>query len=361
MMTWKYRNTNGNTVTCPSLPSFGDSGDTTVITICRADRPLSGLIDALRKFKRPRGKRDNARNGLRPLLVIGDHAPADAKRAGRRIERVGVALAPFPERLGRHGEARLFLRQTPKGLGGHVDLVTPDDIRPMLAKANLPEQFRRIAQRLKDAERLDQARNIDMAFVAIVPANAQAHWLLVGRNCGDARQSLLGHGQPRSFSSTHLSASHSWRSFAHPKCFRDLARQGVARDHLEIRNPHQRLKIGPNDVEVWRVVIIRVHPDADGTQTVQRRHTISSIRIVQLLHYHRQESRIEERPGRRRERNDAAISTLNFRFYSTSSTATVRPDRRWASEASMNGSRSPSSTSEGVPETWPVRRSFTIW
>ena len=46
--------------------------------------------------------------------------------------------------------------------------------------------------------------------------------------------------------------------------------------------------------------------------------------------------------------------------YSTSSTATVRPERRWASEASMNGSRSPSSTSAGVPETWPVRRSFTI-
>ena len=47
--------------------------------------------------------------------------------------------------------------------------------------------------------------------------------------------------------------------------------------------------------------------------------------------------------------------------YSTSSTCTVRPDRRWASEASMNGSRSPSSTSAGVPEVWPVRRSLTIW
>jgi hypothetical protein len=49
-----------------------------------------------------------------------------------------------------------------------------------------------------------------------------------------------------------------------------------------------------------------------------------------------------------------------FADYSTSSTATVRPDRRWASEASMNGSRSPSSTSAGELETWPVRRSFTI-
>ena len=36
--------------------------------------------------------------------------------------------------------------------------------------------------------------------------------------------------------------------------------------------------------------------------------------------------------------------------YSTSSTCTVRPDSRCASEASMNGSRSPSSTSAGVPE-----------
>jgi len=50
-----------------------------------------------------------------------------------------------------------------------------------------------------------------------------------------------------------------------------------------------------------------------------------------------------------------------LRLYSTSSTTTVRPERRWAREASMNGSRSPSSTSDGALETCPVRRSFTIW
>ena len=46
---------------------------------------------------------------------------------------------------------------------------------------------------------------------------------------------------------------------------------------------------------------------------------------------------------------------------STSSTLVgPPPSMRCASEASMNWSRSPSSTSSGVPETTPVRRSFTI-
>ncbi len=46
--------------------------------------------------------------------------------------------------------------------------------------------------------------------------------------------------------------------------------------------------------------------------------------------------------------------------YSTSSTFTVRPESRCAREASMKGSRSPSSTSDGVPEVYPVRKSLTI-
>jgi hypothetical protein len=61
---------------------------------------------------------------------------------GRRIERQGVAFAPAPERVGRHDGARLLLREPPQRHRGHVDLVVPDDIRPMLAKANLPKQFR---------------------------------------------------------------------------------------------------------------------------------------------------------------------------------------------------------------------------
>ena len=46
---------------------------------------------------------------------------------------------------------------------------------------------------------------------------------------------------------------------------------------------------------------------------------------------------------------------------STSSTAIFSPVTRWASAAAMNGSRSPSSTSEGVGLVTPVRRSLTIW
>ena len=64
---------------------------------------------------------------------------------------------------------------------------------------------------------------------------------------------------------------------------------------------------------------------------------------------------------RKRPRGRAPLCRSRARVYSTSSTATVRPDKRCASEASMNGSRAPSSTSAGEPDTWPVRRSFTIW
>jgi murein DD-endopeptidase MepM/ murein hydrolase activator NlpD len=47
---------------------------------------------------------------------------------------------------------------------------------------------------------------------------------------------------------------------------------------------------------------------------------------------------------------------------STSSTLSgAPPSMRWASVASMKSSRSPSSTSAGDPETWPVRKSLTIW
>src|SRR4051812_45533714 len=48
-------------------------------------------------------------------------------------------------------------------------------------------------------------------------------------------------------------------------------------------------------------------------------------------------------------------------FYSTSSIGSGSPPNAFcASTAAMNGSRSPSSTSDGVGEVTPVRRSFTI-
>src|SRR3546814_3927717 len=46
--------------------------------------------------------------------------------------------------------------------------------------------------------------------------------------------------------------------------------------------------------------------------------------------------------------------------HSTSSTSTVSPVTRCDSAAAMKSSRSPSSTSDGVGEVTPVRRSFTI-
>ena len=49
---------------------------------------------ASREFKRAGRQRDDARNRLGALLVVGDHAAADAERLGSQIERVGLALAP---------------------------------------------------------------------------------------------------------------------------------------------------------------------------------------------------------------------------------------------------------------------------
>jgi len=57
-----------------------------------------------------------------------------------------------------------------------------------------------------------------------------------------------------------------------------------------------------------------------------------------------------------------AASPSRAVVYSTSSTcAGPPPCTRWASEDCMKSSSSPSRTSSGVPEVWPVRRSLTSW
>ena len=142
----------------------------------------------------PRCKRDDARNGFRALFVIGHHATADAERMRRRVERVGPAFAPALESVRRHRDPRLFLREPPQRIGGHVNFVRPDDIGSIFADTHLPEQFRRPAQRLIDAERLDQTGHVDLAFVAFVPTDAQGQRLLVRFHGDDARQNFLRHG-----------------------------------------------------------------------------------------------------------------------------------------------------------------------
>ena len=50
--------------------------------------------------------------------------------------------------------------------------------------------------------------------------------------------------------------------------FVDLGRTRIPSDHRKIRNPHEDLKIGCDDMEMRRVVIIGIHPDGDGAKTL---------------------------------------------------------------------------------------------
>src|SRR5271168_1322741 len=72
----------------------------------------------------------------------------------------------------------------------------------------------------------------------------------------------------------------------------DLRRAGFSRNHGQIRNPHEHLKVGRDDVEVRRAVIVGVHPYADGIKALQCRHTHLSTDMVQLLHFYSQLSSV---------------------------------------------------------------------
>jgi hypothetical protein len=76
------------------------------------------------------------------------------------------------------------------------------------------------------------------------------------------------------------------------------------------------------------------------------------------LHY---EVRIDNEPVDPARFLRAAVKLTSTDYFTSSTFAAPPPSTRWASEAAMNPSRSPSSTSLGVPEVTPVRRSFTSW
>jgi hypothetical protein len=61
--------------------------------------------------------------------------------------------------------------------------------------------------------------------------------------------------------------------FASPRqSFGDLR---VSRDDAQIRNPHERLKIGSDDTEVRRPMIVGLHLDAGAAEALQNRHVRS--------------------------------------------------------------------------------------
>jgi hypothetical protein len=152
-------------------------------------------------------ERDDARNRFRALFVVGHHAAAEPKRAHRCVERVGLALAPILECVRRHGCAILLLGEPPERIRRDIDVIRPNNIGAVFADARLRKQFRRTAKRFIDAKRRDETREINLALATLVLANAQGPRLLVRLDTDDARQSFLGHDQPRSLSSAHLRAS----------------------------------------------------------------------------------------------------------------------------------------------------------
>jgi hypothetical protein len=125
------------------------------------------------QFERARNKSDDTRDRLLFLLVIRNHAAADAECRRRRVERIGFTLAPMLEGVRLESEDSLLLRKGPQRIGGHVDVVRPNDVRSVIADAHLPEQFRRVAQRFIDADSLAQAGRVHKAFIASVPEDAQ--------------------------------------------------------------------------------------------------------------------------------------------------------------------------------------------
>ena len=59
------------------------------------------------------------------------------------------------------------MREAPERVRRHVDRVGPDDVRAVLAETQLREQIRRMAKRLIDPERRDEAGYVDEVSPAL--------------------------------------------------------------------------------------------------------------------------------------------------------------------------------------------------
>src|SRR6185312_11822067 len=127
------------------------------------------------------------------VLVIRDRASAETKRLRRSIERIGPALAPMPELVGRHRFTRLLLGQAPQRIGRHVDLISPHDIGPVFSDLHPREQLLRLAQRRVDLKSFDHPRHVNDALIAGIPPDAQGYRPGGGRYRRDAWQNLPRH------------------------------------------------------------------------------------------------------------------------------------------------------------------------
>ena len=69
------------------------------------------------------------------------------------------------------------------------------------------------------------------------------------------------------------------------KRFGDLCLAGISHHDSQIRNSHKHLKIDPNDMKMWRMMIVSIHLDRNRAKAMQYGQANSSIYKVQLLHY----------------------------------------------------------------------------
>ena len=84
--------------------------------------------------------------------------------------------------------ASLLLSKPPQGVGGHINIVVPDHIHAKFAKLDPAKKFWRIAQGSIEAKRIDESRDVNLALIAIPPANMQGERLRISRHRSDFGQ-----------------------------------------------------------------------------------------------------------------------------------------------------------------------------
>ncbi len=65
----------------------------------------------------------------------------------------------------------------------------------------------------------------------------------------------------------------------------DLGPAGFSRNHGQIGNPYEDLRVWRDNVEMRRTMIVCVHSYTHGVKAMKYRHERLSNNIVQLLHY----------------------------------------------------------------------------
>jgi len=124
------------------------------------------------------GKRNDTRNRLRTLFIVGNHAATQPQRGSGNIERIGFAFPPMLERIGDMvcPDCSCASRQS---VSAAMSISSgQQNIRAIVANLHTPKQFRRAAQRLINAEGFHQAGNINPALPALFPRMSKVNGFL---------------------------------------------------------------------------------------------------------------------------------------------------------------------------------------